>query len=265
MEFDLRARFPLVTMKKTRWRDSFIEMLWFISGATDTSFLKKNGVNIWDDWADENGKLGPIYGYQWRNWPGRIWRETVMLGGEEQNPQDALDDPTPMTAEVIRQAPNIDQLSNLIIDLQRSPQGRRHIVTAWNPADLHLMGLPPCHRDFQCYVSNDGHLDLMWSQRSWDLGLGAPYNISQYALLTHLIARAAGLKPRKLSVNFGDAHIYLSHKDELRKMLDTQQPRDCDTRLIINTDNTDIDGYKIEDFDVVGYESGPFVKLPIAV
>lgn len=266
MEFDLRESFPLVTVKLTRWQKSFVEMLWFIRGEPHTKYLKDNNVGIWDDWADEQGNLGPVYGVQWRSWPGRAWDETVILDdGEVLNPQDGNDLPAKLIATVQRRDPNIDQLANLIRDIKSNPRGRRHIVTAWNPADLHLMGLPPCHRDFQCYVSNDGHLDLMWSQRSWDLGLGAPFNIAQYALLTHLIARATGLKPRKLMVNYGDAHLYLNHVEKIREMLKTQQPRECNTQLIINTDNTDIDGYKIEDFDIIGYESGPFVSLPIAV
>jgi thymidylate synthase len=158
----------------------------------------------------------------------------------------------------------IDQLKLLIESLKSNPTGRRHIVTAWNPAYLSEMGLPPCHRDFQCYASNDGHLDLMWAQRSWDIGLGAPFNLVQYALLTHLIGRATGLTPRHLSVNYGDAHLYSNHIEPMRRVIETEKPRNGAPRLIINTSNTDIDGYRPEDFQVVGYESGPFVKLEIA-
>ena len=185
--------------------------------------------------AFSHGDLGPIYGVQWRKWPGKSQGETI------------------------------DQVKLLIDGIKKNPNGRRHIVTAWNPTYLSEMGLPPCHRDFQCYVSNDGHLDLMMSIRSWDTALGGPFNIAQYALLTHLIARATNLKVRHLTINYGDAHLYTNHVDAISNMLVTRQPLPGTAQLVFNTDNTDIDGYKIEDFDIVGYESHPFVKLPIAV
>lgn len=267
MEFDLRDFFPIVTLKKTRFIDAFTEMLWFIRGEPNTSYLKKYGIKIWDDWADKDGNLGPVYGVQWRSWPGRKQFMEVPEVIEVNNPQDGLDDGFLVKDyhQTLVSAPDIDQIKELLDGIKNNPQGRRHIVTAWNPADIHLMGLPPCHRDFQCYVSNDGHLDLMWSQRSWDLGLGAPYNIAQYALLTHLIARATNLKPRKLSVNFGDAHIYMNHVDLLREAVETREPINCKPQLKINTENIDIDGYNPEDFDIIGYQSHPFIKLPIAV
>jgi thymidylate synthase len=233
IKFDLRESFPLVTFKKTAWRSAFVEMLWFLRGEPNLSFLHEHNVKIWDEWADKDGNLGPIYGVQWRKWPGR-------------------------------EGP-IDQIKNLIELIKKSPTGRRHIVTAWNPADIHLMGLPPCHRDFQCYVSNDGHLDLMMSQRSWDVGLGAPFNIAQYALLTHMLARATGLKARHLSINHGDTHLYMNHVPQLKDWLTKYDVIDCKPQLVINTDNVDIDGYKLEDFDISGYNSNPFLKLPIAV
>jgi thymidylate synthase len=236
LSFDLRERFPLVTMKKTLWKSAFIEMLWFLRGENNTKFLKHYDVKIWDAWADENGNLGPIYGVQWRKWPGKTdW------------------------------APKIDQIRQLIDGIKNNPTGRRHIVSAWNPTFLNDMGLPPCHRDFQCYASNDGHLDLMLAIRSWDTALGGPFNVAQYALLTHLLARATGLTPRYLKINYGDAHLYLNHVEPIKQMLQTCPPIECPTKLVINTVNTDIDGYKIEDFDIIDYDSHPFIKLPIAV
>ena len=278
IDFDLRDSFPLVTIKETKWVAAFIEMLWFIRGEPNTKFLKEHGVRIWDDWADELGNLGPIYGVQWRKWPGKL------ITVSEAKLHEIRSDPTHPLYESLafennvgvkqRRAENgdamyvyqgkVDQLAQLISRIKASPTGRRHIVTAWNPAFLDVMGLPPCHRDFQCYVSNDGHLDLMMSQRSWDLGLGAPFNIAQYALLTHLIARATGLKPRKLQINYGDAHLYLNHVEKMSQVVELT-PKASKPQLIINTSNTDIDGYKIEDFGVMGYDHHPFVKLPIAV
>jgi thymidylate synthase len=165
----------------------------------------------------------------------------------------------------VEQQPEIDQVKLLIEAIKKNPNGRRHIVTAWNPTYLSEMGLPPCHRDFQCYVSNDGHLDLMMAIRSWDTALGGPFNIAQYALLTHLIARATGLKARHLKINYGDAHLYLNHVEKIHDVITLHKPIECDTQLVINTDNTDIDGYKPSDFDITGYECHSFVKLPIAV
>lgn len=269
LEFDLRESFPLVTIKKTLWKSAFIEMLWFLRGEPNTKFLKQHGVPIWDDWADENGNLGPIYGVQWRKWPGKAgW----VTGGpdvveEHLNPQDGMDQPTKLSRphHVWTKEPDIDQIKQLIEMIKTNPEGRRHIVTAWNPTYIKDMGLPPCHRDFQCYVTNDGHLDLMMGIRSWDTCLGGPFNIAQYALLTHLIARATGLKARRLVITYGDAHMYLNHVEPMKEVLATRTPKDCKTELIFKTENIDIDGYKIEDFDIIGYESHPFVKLPIAV
>lgn len=235
VSFDLREAFPIMTIKKTMWKSAFIEMLWFLRGEPNTKFLKEHNVPIWDDWADAEGNLGPIYGVQWRKWPGK-------------NPGQHL-----------------DQVKLLIEGMVKNPNGRRHIVTSWNPTYLAEMGLPPCHRDFQCYVSNDGHLDLMMAIRSWDTALGGPFNIAQYALLAHLIGRTTNLKSRFLKINYGDAHLYLNHVDPIREMLETRQPIVCKPTLLVNTDNTDIDGYKPEDFDIVGYEFNPFIKLPIAV
>lgn len=253
--FDLRERFPLVTQKKTLWKSAFIEMLWFLRGENNTKYLKDHNVPIWDAWADKDGNLGPIYGVQWRKWPGKVnWKSSYGDDNEYLGTNCFSEKPA-----------DIDQIQLLIDGIKKNPNGRRHIVTAWNPTYIADMGLPPCHRDFQCYVSNDGQLDLMMTIRSWDTALGGPFNIAQYALLTHLIARATGLKARHLKINYGDAHLYLNHVDQIRTMLQTCAPIECPTRLVVNTDNVDIDGYKIEDFDIIGYESHPFIKLPIAV
>ena len=234
LRFDLRERFPLVTVKETRWKAAFLEMLWFLRGELHTAYLHEHGCKLWDDWASENAYVGPIYGYQWRSW---------------------------RTAN----KPPIDQIYNLIEGIKTSPQSRRHIVTAWNVAQLDDMALPPCHWAFQCYVSNDGHLDMQVHQRSWDVALGAPFNIAQYALLLTLLARATNLKPRRLMFAFGDAHIYLNHVDAMREMVARPRYDDQPTRLVINTENTDIDDYKPEDFSIFDYKHHPHIKLPISV
>lgn len=262
VSFDLRKSFPITTIKKTLFSSAFIEMLWFIRGEDNTKFLKEFKVPIWDDWADADGNLGPIYGVQWRKWPGKVKAEYVVNELELENGSKILGTDGHWNIE---KQPDIDQLKLLIDGINKNPNGRRHIVTAWNPTYLADMGLPPCHRDFQCYVSNDGHLDLMMSIRSWDTALGGPFNIAQYALLTHLIARATGLKPRHLKITYGDAHLYQNHVEPIRNLIETLQPIECDTQLVINTDNVDIDGYKPSDFSITGYEHHPFVKLPIAV
>ena len=290
LTFDLRDHFPIVTIKKTLWKSAFIEMLWFISGSNNTKFLKENNVPIWDDWADAEGNLGPIYGVQWRRWLGGIRSIPQLSIGTSWSPSffdyvaahpkdgelissgvwlgtfgtgEIDEEGRPIMRDFYQET--VDQIKLLIDGIKKNPNGRRHIVTAWNPAYLKEMGLPPCHRDFQCYVSNDGYLDLMMAIRSWDTGLGGPFNIAQYALLSHLIARAAGLKPRFLKINYGDAHIYQNHVEKLSEVLLTRRPLPGKAQLVFNTENTDIDGYKPEDFDIVGYESHPFVKLPIAV
>lgn len=261
LEFDLRESFPLVTIKKTLWKSAFIEMLWFLRGEPNIKFLKEHNVPIWDAWADKDGNLGPVYGVQWREWPGK----TKVVDSITQVPEGAAFYTTPGFAPKYAYQETVDQMTNLIERIKTRPRDRRLIVTAWNPAYIEDMGLPPCHRDFQCYVSNDGQLDLMMAIRSWDTCLGGPFNISQYAFLTHLLARATGLTPRRLIINYGDAHIYLNHVEAMKEVLSTRTPIECQTRLMFNTYNTDIDGYKVEDFNIIGYESHPHVKLPIAV
>ncbi len=241
MAFDLRERFPLVTVKETRWKTAFLEMLWFLRGEDNTSWLNEHGCKLWDAWANDSGWVGPIYGVNWRAW--------VNADG----------------------SPPYDQVRNMIDGLKNNPHGRRHLVSAWNVSDLNDMALPPCHWAHQCYVSNDGHLDLKLFLRSSDFALGLPFNIAQYALLTHLYARAAGLTARRLIVDIGDAHIYSNHVDAMREVLrrpslafENYMPA-FNTRLVFNTANTDIDGYKPEDFSVAEYEHHDYVPLTVAV
>ena len=243
IEFDLRERFPLVAVKETRWKTAFLEMLWFLRGDTNTAYLHRHGCTLWDAWADGRGNLGPVYGVQWREWPVPKRRNI----GEWSVPDR-----------------DIDQVRNLIDGLKNNPQGRRHIVSAWNVAELDDMALPPCHWAFQCYVSNSGELDMQVNQRSWDLALGAPFNIAQYALLLTLLARATGLEPRKLAFTFGDAHIYQNHAEAMREVVQRPLLDDLAT-LAIGTDNRDIDRYVLDDFQVLGYLPHPFVKLDVAV
>lgn len=234
LEFDLRERFPLVTIKETRWKTAFLEMLWFLRGEGNTNFLHEHGCKLWDAWAKPSGDLGPLYGVQWRRWSGNL----------------------PVC---------VDQIAKLIQGLRDDPQSRRHLVTAWNVGRLDAMALPPCHWAFQCFASRYGWLDMQVQIRSWDLGLGAPFNIAQYALLLHLLARATGMKPRKLAFVYGDAHVYVNHYHKLQDLLQNQRPAPDSATLVFKTDNTDIDGYTPADFDVTGYAPGPFLALPVAV
>lgn len=230
MKFDLRERFPLVQAKETRWKVAFLEMLWFLRGERTTKWLNENGSKLWDAWADEYGRLGRIYGSQWRNWNNE----------------------------------GIDQIKAVINGVRLTPFGRRHIVSAWQVSDLSYMALPPCHWAHQLYAADGGWLDMQVNQRSWDLALGAPFNIAQYALLLHLYARATDRKPRHLHFSYGDAHVYLNHVGALDEMLNRRWTEDS-AKLVINTDNTDIDGYKPDDFEIVGYKPQPFIKLEVAV
>ena len=231
MRFDLSQGFPLVTTKKLHLRSIIHELLWFLKGETNIGYLKDNKVSIWDDWADENGDLGPVYGYQWRSWPARD-------GG------------------------TIDQISNLIEMIQKNPDSRRLIVTAWNPADVDRMALPPCHCLFQFYVA-DGKLSCQLYQRSADIFLGVPFNIASYALLTLMVAQVTGLEPGEFIHSFGDAHLYLNHIEQAHLQL-SRPPRAL-PRLAINPGVKDLFAFRFEDFELQGYEPHPHIKAPVAV
>jgi thymidylate synthase len=231
MRFDLEKGFPLITTKKLHLRSIIHELLWFLMGETNIKYLQDNKVRIWDEWADENGDLGPVYGSQWRSWP----------------------------------APNgesIDQITNLIECIKNNPNSRRHIVTAWNPAEVDNMALPPCHCLFQFFVA-DGKLSCQLYQRSADIFLGVPFNIASYALLTHMVAQVTGLKVGEFVHSFGDAHIYHNHFDQVRLQL-TRAPRPL-PKLIMNEERTSIFDFAYEDFAFEGYDPHPTIKAPIAV
>jgi thymidylate synthase len=231
LRFDLRESFPLLTTKKLHVKSILYELLWFLRGDTNVRWLQERGVSIWDEWADENGELGPVYGYQWRHWRTPDGRE-------------------------------IDQISNLIASLKTKPDSRRHLVTAWNPADVDKMALPPCHALFQFYVA-EGRLSCQMYQRSADLFLGVPFNIASYAALTVMVAQVAGLKADEFVLTLGDAHLYLNHLEQARLQLE-RQPKPF-PRLRLNPAVKDIFGFAYEDFTLEGYEPHPAIKAPIAV
>jgi thymidylate synthase len=231
MRFDLAQGFPVTTTKKLHLKSIIHELLWFLKGATNIAYLKENGVSIWDEWADENGDLGPVYGSQWRSWP---------KGNGE----------------------TIDQIANVVAQIKAKPESRRHIVSAWNPAQVDEMALPPCHCLFQFYVAN-GKLSCQLYQRSADIFLGVPFNIASYALLTMMVAQVTGLKPGEFVHTLGDAHLYANHFDQARLQL-TRTPKPLPV-MHINLAITDIFGFKFEDFRLDGYEADPSIKAPIAV
>jgi thymidylate synthase len=231
MRFDLSKGFPLVTTKKVHLKSIIYELLWFLNGDTNIKYLKDNGVSIWDEWADERGDLGPVYGYQWRSWPGR--------SGEK-----------------------IDQISKLIEQLRSKPDSRRHIVTAWNPADVDKMALPPCHALFQFYVA-DGKLSCQLYQRSCDTFLGLPFNIASYALLVHMIAQQCDLEAGDFVWTGGDVHIYNNHLDQVNLQL-SREPFALPT-LRIRRKPSSIFDYQFDDFEILNYQSHPSIKAPIAV
>ena len=237
MKFDLRERFPLVQCKETRHKVAFLEMLWFLRGEGNTKYLNENGCKLWDAWSDKKGNLGPVYGEQWRFW------KTGNVDGW-------------MTYK--------DQVAEVIENLIEKPNSRRHIVSAWNVRELDEMALPPCHWAHQLYATNDGHLDMMTHQRSWDIGLGTSFNIAQYALLLHLYARATGRKPRYLHFSYGDAHLYKDHVEIMKEVVERPTISD-NAQIVFHTENTGVDGYNPEDFEIVGYASHGFAKLHVSV
>ena len=231
MRFDLSHGFPLVTTKKCHLRSIIHELLWFLQGDTNTRYLKENGVRIWDEWADENGDLGPVYGHQWRNWPRPD-------GG------------------------HIDQIARVLDDLKHNPDSRRIIVSAWNVADLDKMALAPCHAFFQFYVA-DGKLSCQLYQRSADIFLGVPFNIASYALLTLMMAQVSGLKPGDFVHTLGDAHLYSNHLEQAREQL-SRTPRVLPV-MQLNPAVSDLFAFRFEDFELQGYDPHPAIKASVAV
>jgi len=231
MRFDLSRGFPVLTTKKLHLKSIIHELLWFLAGDTNIAYLQENGVRIWNEWADENGDLGPVYGHQWRSWPDKD-------GG------------------------TIDQIRNLLDDLRDRPDSRRLIVTAWNPADVPQMALPPCHCLFQFYVA-DGKLSCQLYQRSADIFLGVPFNIASYALLTLMVAQVTGLQPGDFVHSFGDAHLYSNHFEQAREQLQ-RLPGKLPT-MRINPEVTDLFAFRFEDFELIGYEAAPHIAAPVAV
>jgi len=231
LRFDLSEGFPLVTTKKLHLRSIIYELLWFLNGDTNIKYLKDNGVSIWDEWADENGELGPVYGSQWRSWPAPDGR-------------------------------HIDQISQVIAQIKAKPDSRRHIVSAWNPAEVDKMALPPCHALFQFYVA-DGKLSCQLYQRSADYLLGVPFNIASYALLTHMFAQQCDLEPGEFVWTGGDVHIYSNHIEQCNTQL-SRAPYPLPS-LLIKRKPEDIFSYRFEDFEIVNYQAHPSIKAPIAV
>ncbi|MBE2940333.1 thymidylate synthase [Anoxybacillus flavithermus] len=231
LRFDLREGFPLLTTKKLHIRSIIHELLWFLSGDTNIRYLKENSVTIWDEWADENGDLGPVYGAQWRSWKGADGR-------------------------------TIDQISEVIEQIKTNPNSRRLLVSAWNVAELDRMKLPPCHYAFQFYVEN-GMLSCMWQQRSVDTFLGLPFNIASYALLTHMVAQQCNLQPKELIFTGGDVHLYMNHIEQAKLQL-TREPRPL-PKLIIKRKPASIFEYRFEDFEIVDYDPHPHIKADVSI
>ncbi len=231
MRFDLSEGFPCLTTKKLHLRSIIIELLWFLRGDTNVAYLKENNVRIWDEWADENGNLGPVYGHQWRSWP-------TPGGG------------------------SVDQIERLVEGLKNNPDSRRHIVSAWNVADIETMALPPCHCLFQFYVA-EGKLSCQLYQRSADVFLGVPFNIASYALLTMMLAQVCDLAPGDFVHTFGDAHLYSNHFEQAELQLG-REPRALPT-MKINPDVKDIFAFRYEDFELVGYDPHPHIKAAVSV
>ncbi len=231
MRFDLSERFPLLTTKKVHLKSVIHELLWFLQGSTNVAYLRAHGVTIWDEWADAEGELGPVYGSQWRSWPAPDGR-------------------------------HIDQIADLVAQIRRNPDSRRLVVSAWNPADIPRMALAPCHALFQFYVA-DRKLSCQLYQRSADIFLGVPFNIASYALLTLMVAQVTGLAPGEFVHTLGDAHLYLNHLEQADEQL-SRAPRPLPV-MKLNPAVKDLFGFKYEDFELVGYDPAPGIRAPIAV
>jgi thymidylate synthase len=231
MRFDLAERFPLLTTKKIHMKSVTHELLWFLQGSTNVEYLRANGVTIWDEWADANGELGPVYGAQWRSWPTPDGRA-------------------------------IDQLADVVAQIRKNPDSRRLVVSAWNPADIPRMALAPCHALFQFYVAG-GRLSCQLYQRSADIFLGVPFNIASYALLTLMVAQVTNLRPGEFVHTLGDAHLYLNHLEQADEQL-TRAPRPLPV-MKLNPAVKDLFGFRYEDFELVGYDPAPAIRAPIAV
>ncbi|WP_419866531.1 thymidylate synthase [Halomonas citrativorans] len=231
MRFDLSRGFPLITTKKLHLRSIIHELLWFLKGDTNIAYLQQNGVRIWDEWADEHGNLGPVYGYQWRSWPG-------PKGG------------------------SVDQIANVLKQIRTTPQSRRLIVSAWNPAQVDEMKLPPCHCLFQFYVAN-GRLSCQLYQRSADIFLGVPFNIASYALLLAMVAQVTGLEPGEFIHTLGDAHLYSNHFEQAKEQL-TREPK-VPPRLVLNPEVNDLFAFTFDDIHIEAYDTHPHIKAKVAV
>jgi thymidylate synthase len=231
VRYSLEDNFPLLTTKKLHWKSILHELIWFLSGNTNIKYLNDNGVSIWDEWADENGDLGRVYGAQWTDWKG--------TDGE-----------------------SINQIEILIDGLRNNPNSRRHIVSAWNPAEIEEMALPPCHSLFQFYVSK-GELSCQLYQRSADIFLGVPYNVASYAILTRMVAKITGLKAKEFVHTFGDLHLYSNHVEQAKKQL-ARAPKPL-PKLIIHGDQKEITDFKYDDFEIRDYDPHPNIKAPIAI
>ena len=238
LRFNLKDGFPLLTTKKVFLKGIIYELLWFLHGDTNIKYLQEHGVNIWNEWADGNGELGPVYGAQWRNFGGNVFQKKDMKNQ------------------------GVDQIAKLVQKLQTNPNDRRMLVSAWNPCELPHMALPPCHMFFQCYVAN-GELSLQMYQRSCDMFLGVPFNIASYALLTMMLAQVTGLRAGEYIHTFGDTHIYHNHFDQVKEQLG-REPRGL-PKMYINPDVKNLEDFVYEDFRLEGYDPWPAIKASVAV
>lgn len=245
VRYDLSLGFPILTSKRVHWKSVVGELLWFLKGDTNVKWLNENGISIWDEWADKDGNLGPVYGHQWRKWDHMFWGPY--------NPNSVGDGPDEI---------EIDQIKEVIQQIKTNPDSRRLIVSAWNVGDIPKMALAPCHTMFQFYVVN-GKLSCQLYQRSGDLGLGIPFNVASYALLTHMIAQVCGLEVGEFVHTFGDLHIYSNHVEALKQQLH-RAPYPM-PRLVLDKSVTDIDGFDFDKVTLDSYQHHPSIKLPVAV